>query len=188
MDVADAGSQEVNAQSGDAGALLGIGDLAGTDNAVLDAADGTDLGLDGQAFVVSVLNQFLGLGNVLVDGVVRTVEHDGGEAGIDAGLGALVGAVIQVQSHGDGDAQALIHGADHGGDGLETGHILTGALGNTQDDRAVHGLSLEQDALGPFQVVDVELPDAVMAVTSLEQHIGCVYQHNKNLPAIFAGT
>src|SRR5699024_1716363 len=107
VDVADAGSQEVNAQSGDAGALLGIGDLAGTDNAVLDAADGTDLGLDGQALVVSVLNQFLGLGNVLVDGVVRTVEHDGGEAGVDAGLGALVGAVIQVQSHGNGDAQAL---------------------------------------------------------------------------------
>ena len=178
MDVADAGSQEVNAQSGDAGALLGVGDLAGANDAVLNAADGADLGLDGQALVVSVLNQFLGLGHVLLDGIVRTVEHDGGEAGVDAGLGALVGAVIQVQRHGNGDAQALIHGADHGGNGLEAGHILAGALGDAQDDRALHGLGLEQDALGPFQVVDVELPDAIVAVTCLEQHIGCVYQHN----------
>ena len=45
----DAGSQEVNAQSGDLCALFGVSDLAGTHDAVLDAADGTDLGLDAPA-------------------------------------------------------------------------------------------------------------------------------------------
>ena len=44
MDVADAGSQEVDAQSGDLGALSGVSDLAHADDAVLLAADGADLG------------------------------------------------------------------------------------------------------------------------------------------------
>ena len=177
MDVADAGSQEINAQGSDAGALLRIGDLAGAHDAVLDAADGTDLSLDGQALVMGVSHQLLGLGNVLVDGVVGTIEHDGGEAGLDAGLGALVGAVVQMQRHRHRDAQALVHGLDHSGDRLETGHVLAGALRDTQDHRALHGLGLQQDGLGPLQVVDVELTDAVMAVACLAQHIGCIYQH-----------
>ena len=44
VDVADAGSQEVDAQSGDLCALLGISNLASAYNAVLNAADGADLG------------------------------------------------------------------------------------------------------------------------------------------------
>src|SRR5699024_7089767 len=41
-----------------------------------------------------------------------------------------------------------------------------------------------QDALGPFQVVDVELADAVMTVAGLQQHIGCIYQHTILPPRI----
>ena len=52
VDVADAGSQEVDAQSGDLCALFGISNLAGAYNAVLNAADGADLGLDAQALGV----------------------------------------------------------------------------------------------------------------------------------------
>ena len=54
MDVADAGSQEVDAQSGDLGALSGVSDLAHADDAVLLAADGADLGLNGQTVVKEV--------------------------------------------------------------------------------------------------------------------------------------
>ena len=180
VDVADAGSQEIDAQGSDLGALGGVGHFAGTDDAVFLAADGADFGLDGQAVVMGQSHQLGGLGNVLVDGIMAAVEHDGGEAGGHAGLGALVGAVVQVQGHGNGDAQALIHGADHGSHGLETGHILAGTLGNTEDDGAVHLLRSQQDALGPFQVVDVELTDGVMTVTCLQQHIGCVYQHSED--------
>ena len=61
VDVADAGSQEVDAQSGDLCALLGVSDLASAHDAVLDAADGADLGLDAQALEVCQSNQLLGL-------------------------------------------------------------------------------------------------------------------------------
>ena len=66
-----------------------ISDLAHADDAVLFAADGADLGLDGQAVVMCQRDQLGGLGDVLVDGVVAAIEHDGGETGGDAGLGAL---------------------------------------------------------------------------------------------------
>ena len=46
VDVADASSQEVNAQSGDLGALFGVSDFAVADYAVLNAADGTNFGFD----------------------------------------------------------------------------------------------------------------------------------------------
>ena len=85
--------------------------------------------------VMSQSDQLGGLGNVLVDAVVAAVEHNGGEAGGNAGLCTLIGAVVQMQGHGNGDAEALIHGLDHGGHGLEAGHIFASALRNTEDNR-----------------------------------------------------
>ena len=52
VDVADAGGQEVDAQISDLGALCGVSDLAITHDAVLDAADGADLGFDAHALGV----------------------------------------------------------------------------------------------------------------------------------------
>jgi len=126
-------------------------------------------------------DQLLGLFHVLLDGVVAAVEHDGREAGLDAGLAALIGAVVQVQGNGNGDAQALVHGLDHGSNGLETGHIFAGTLRNTEDDGGVHLLCSEQNALGPFQVVDVELTDSIVAIACFQQHIGSIYQHSSYL-------
>ena len=181
VDVADAGSQEVDAQRSDLGALGGISDLTHADDAVLLAADGADLSLDGQAVVMCQRDQLGGLGDVLVDGVVAAIEHDGGETGGDAGLSALVGAVIQMQRNGNGDAQALVHRLDHGGHGLEAGHVFAGTLRDAEDDRRVHLLCGEQDALGPLQIVDVELADCVVAIARFQQHIGSIYQHSSYL-------
>ena len=181
VDVADTGSQEIDAQGCDLGALSGVSNLAHADDAVLLAADGADLSLDGQAVVMGQGDQLGGLGDVLVDGVVAAVEHDGGEACGDAGLSALIGAVVQMQGNGNGDAQALVHGLDHGGHGLETGHIFASTLRNTEDDGRVHLLRGEQDTLGPLQVIDVELTDCVMTIAGLQQHIGSIYQHRTYL-------
>ena len=177
VDVADTGSQEVDAQRSDLRALSGVSDLAHADDAVLLAADGANLSLNGQAVVMGQGDQLGGLGDVLVDGVVAAIEHDGGEAGGNAGLRTLIGAVIQMQGNGNGDAQALVHGLDHGGNGLETGHIFAGTLRNTEDDGGVHLLCSEQNALGPFQVVNVELTDGIVAIACFQQHIGSIYQH-----------
>ena len=186
VDVADAGCQEVDAQLGDAGALGGVGDLAGTHDAVLNAADGADLGLDGHAVGMGQGHQLLGLFHVLLDGVVAAVKHDGGEAGLDAGLAALVGAVVQVQRHRDGDAHGIHHGLDHGGHGLEAGHVLAGALGHAQDDGALGLLAGGQDRFGPLQVVDVELGHAIVAVPGFQKHFSCIYQHCSYLQHLFS--
>ena len=47
-----AAGEEVNAQVGDGLALLGVGELAVGGNAVLDATDAADLGLNGDALGV----------------------------------------------------------------------------------------------------------------------------------------
>ena len=177
VDVADTGSQEVDAQGSDLGTLSGVSDLAHADDAVLFTADGTNLSLDGQAVVMGQGDQLGGLGNVLVDVVVAAIEHDGSETGGNAGLSTLIGAVVQVQGNGNGDAQAFVHGLDHGGNGLEAGHIFASTLRNAEDDGGVHLLCGEQNALGPFQVVDVELTDSIVAIACFQQHIGSIYQH-----------
>ena len=69
-----------------------------------------------------------------------------------------------MQGNGNGDAQALVHGLDHGSHGLEARHIFACALRDTEDDRGVQLLRSEQDALGPLQIVDVELTDCIVAI------------------------
>ena len=177
VDVADAGSEEIDAQIGDLCALCGVSDLTVAHNAVLDAADGTDLGLDAHALGVCQSDQLRGLGDILLDGVVAAVEHDGGEASLNAGLAALVGAVIQMQSDRNGDAHRIDHCVHHCGDGLEAGHVLAGTLGDAQNDGTLHLLAGGQDSLGPLQIVDVELRHTVVAVAGFDEHFGCIYQH-----------
>ena len=167
VDVADAGSQHVHAQVGDHLALVGIGHFAAAHNAVLFAADGAYLGLHGDALLTGDADDLLGLFDVLVDGVVGAVEHDGGEPGLHGVQGALVRAVVQVQGHRHGDVQGLYHGLDHGGHGLEAAHVLAGALGHAEDHRGVALLGGLEDGLGPLQVVDVELADAYLPALAL---------------------
>ena len=85
---------------------------------------------------------------------MAAIEHDGREAGLVAGLAALIGAVIQMQGNGNGDAHGIDHCADHGSDGLEARHIFACALRDTEDDRGVHLLRSEQDALGEDGICD----------------------------------
>ena len=89
--------QGVDAQSGDLGALFGVGDLAIRRDAVLGSADGTDFGLDGEALVMGKVDKLGGLLDVFVEGEMRAVEHDGRESGGDAALGPFERAVIEME-------------------------------------------------------------------------------------------
>ena len=91
-----------------------------------------------------------------------------------------------MQGNGNRDAQALVHGLDHGSNGLETGHIFACALRNTEDNRGIEFLRSQQDALGPLQVVDVELAHCIVAVPRFQQHIGSIYQHITYLHMMFS--
>ena len=137
MDVADACCQEVNAQISDLLALVGICALAHTNYAVFLAANGTNLSLDGNALLVSSLNQLGCLSHVLFDRVVRTVEHDRREACFQTLVAVVIRAVIQMQSNGNGDVHFFHHAVYHAYNGLVAGHVLTSALGYAQNNGGV---------------------------------------------------
>ena len=94
---------------------------------------------------------------------MRAVEHDGGEARLDALERALIGAVIEVKSDGNSDSKLVDHSVNHGGDGLETAHIFACALGHAKDNGRVELLSGEKNSLCPLKVVDIEVTDRVLA-------------------------
>ena len=100
VDVADACGQEVDAQGSDARTLGGVRNLAHAHDTVLFTADAADLGLDGKAVLVSQSHQLGGLGHVFVDGVVAAVEHDGGEPGLNTGLGIFARAFGHAENDG----------------------------------------------------------------------------------------
>jgi len=63
----------------------------------LDASEHAELGLDGEALGVGALDDALGNGDVLLEGVVRGVDHDRAkEAGVDAVVAGLLVAVVEV--------------------------------------------------------------------------------------------
>ena len=78
---------------------LGLGvDGLGGHHVVLDAGQHAQLALDGDVVLVGVLDHLAGHLDVLLVGVVRAVDHDRREAGLDARLAQLEGvAVVQVQ-------------------------------------------------------------------------------------------
>ena len=122
---------------------------------------------------MSVLNDLLGDGDVLLEGLGGSVDHDGSETAVDAGLAGLE-AVAVVQVQGDGDVGALDNSSLNqlhqvGGVG-----ILTGALGNLQDNGSVLLAAGLGNALNDFHVVDVESTDSVAAVVGLLKLFGSI--------------
>ena len=153
---------------------MGVGGiLSGNLNVILYASQGAELSLDNNAVSVSVLYNLLGLLNVLVERTGRAVDHNGGEAAVDAGLaGFEVGAVVQMQNNGD------IGAANYGSldqlDQIVVVRVGAGTLGNLEDNGSVLFLAGLSDALNDFHVVYVERTNCITAMISLFKHLsGC---------------
>ena len=171
MDIADTCCEHCYAKVCNSLALVGISALAHTNYAVFFAADGTNLSLEGETENVAGVNKSSGLFNVLSDRIVRTIEHDGREACVDASLCSLKGTVVEVKSNRNSDVQAVHHSAYHSLYGLETAHIFTSAFGNTEDNRSLEFLNSLKYSLCPFKVVDVDLSNSILAVTCFDEHV-----------------
>ena len=93
------------------------------------------LGFHPYAVVVGVFHDPLGHGDVLFKGMVRTVDHHGGEAAVHAGLAQLEAvAVVQVQA----DRQAgLSDGGLYQLDQIGMVSIGPSALGDLEDQGGV---------------------------------------------------
>ena len=145
------------------------GILSGDLHIILHTGQGTQLRLDHHAMVVGVLNDLLGDGNILLEGLGAGIDHHGGETTVDAGLtGLKIGAVIQMQS--DGNIGALDHSGLHQLHQIGVVGIGTSALGHLQDQGSLLLLSGLGDALNDFHVVDIEGTDGIPAVIGLFEH------------------
>ena len=159
----------------------GIGGiLGGHVDFILDAGQGTQLGLHHHAVVVSIFHHLAGQGNVLGEGLGGGIDHHGGEAVLDAGLAQLKAvAVVQMQHNGQA---RLNNGGLH--QLLQIGAVGIGAraLGHLQDQGGLQLSGGLGNPLNDLHVVDVEGTDGVTAVVSLLEHfLGSNQWHNKSL-------
>ena len=173
MDIADACSQHGDAEVSDLLALCRICALALAYNAVFFAADSADFCFDGHTLLIADSYEFFCLGNILFERKSGAVEHDGGEASVDALLAAFICAVVKVKSYRNCDALALDNVDYDVPYCLETCHVLAGTLGYLYDDRRIGLLSCLQNCLCPLKVVEVECADCIMSGVSVCDHFLC---------------
>ena len=150
---------------------MGVGGiLSGNLYVILYASEGAELSLNNNAVCVSVLYDLLGLLNVLVERTGRAVDHNGGEAAVDAGLAGLeVRAVVQMQS--DRNIRALDNSCLYHLYEVGVVSVSACALGYLKNDRSVLLLASLGDTLNDLHVVHVESADSVAAVISLLEHL-----------------
>ena len=161
--------------------LLGLGVVALLGgNLVLDAGQHTQLALDRHVELVSVFNDLLRQGDVLVVGKRRTVDHHRREAHIDAALAEFERiSVVEVQ-HDLGLCPAQLLGILHGAFGHVAQQGLVGVVARTLrylEDYRRFGLgSGLDDGLELLHVVEVESGDGVAALDGLGEHLASVHE------------
>ena len=142
---------------------------------VLNAGQTAQLALNHNAVIVRILDHLTGQLDVLFKRQMRAVDHDGGEAAVDAGLaGFKIRAVIQVQ-HDRQIYAALLRVQQSGLNQLHQIHMLgisARALGNLKNHRRLFHRSRLGDALNDFHVVDVERADGIVAFIRFLKHLG----------------
>ena len=167
-----------NCEGGAAGTLnkllglgrIGVGALAlNRGTVVLFAANLTKLGLNGHAHGAASVGDGLGQGDVVLEGLVRAVDHDGGVARAESLHAAVIAiAVIEVQS--DGHGSALGGSLDHAVEIVQTSG-LDGARGGLHDDGGLGLLGSGQNGHNKLEVLDVERADGVVAGLSVLEHL-----------------
>ena len=144
-------------------------------NFVLDASQSAQLSLDNYAVVMCVLNNLLGQSDVFLERLGGSVDHNGGEAAVDAGLTNLERvAVIQMQS--DRDIRVV--------DNCSLNHLYqigvvcvsASALGYLQDNRSLQLAGSLRDTLNDLHVVNIESANCVTAVICLLEHLSSSYK------------
>ena len=152
---------------------------------VLNAGQGAELSLNHDAVVMCIFHNLLGQGDVLIKGLGGGIDHDGGEAAVDAGFAQLEGiAVVQVQR--DGDLGVLFDRGLNQLDQIGVVGVSAGTLGNLQNNRALQLTGSFRDALDDLHVIDIESANGIAAVVGLFKHFFCGDKwHNSYSPIHF---
>ena len=151
-------------------------------NLILDTCKSSELSLNYYAVIVSILNYLLGKSDVVLEGLGRSVDHNGSESAVDTGLAELESiTVIKVKS--DGNLRILLNCCLYHLYKIGVVCVSTRTLGNLKDNRALKLSCSFGDTLNDLHVVDVESTYSVSAVVSFLKHLfGCYQCHNEKPP------
>ena len=141
-------------------------------NIIFDAGQSTKLCLNYYASLMSIVCNLLCQSNVLFEGLGGTVDHNGSEAAVDAGLADFkICAVVQMQSNGKIriDIQSSLNETLQ----LSTVRILSCAGGSLEDNRGLLLSSSLGDGLYDLHVVYIECTDGIAAFICFLKHFSC---------------
>ena len=151
-------------------------------NVIFNTCENAEFAFYYYAVSVCLFNDLLGESDVVFKGVVRTVDHNGGETAIDAGFADFeVCAVVKVESKVD---TGVFNSS------LSKSHeicvlcIFSCTCGNLKNNGRFFFSSSFGDRLNDFHVVDVESTDSVAAFVSLLEHLFC--RNNSHLMFLFS--
>ncbi len=146
----------------------------------LGADELAEFTFDDAIVFVGVVDDFLAELDVFVEGMVAAVDHDAGEAFVDAFLAEFVGIAV-VEVDGDGDIGEADGGFDEFFEVDGVG-ILAGAFGDLEHDGRFFLFAGFDDGLEQFHIVHVEGSQGVFALEGLCKQVARVGQwHNFDL-------
>ena len=159
-----------------------VGLLSRNVDLVLYARQGPQFCLDDNTVIMGILHHSLGDLNVLGKRLGGRVDHDGGEASVDAALAGLK-AVAMIQVEHDGDLRALNDSSLHQLHQIGVVGIGTGTFGHLENDWGLFLPTGLSDSLDDLHVVDVEGTNGIAAIISLFEHFSRSNQwHNCPTP------
>ena len=121
-----------------------------------------------------IVNDLLCQRDVVFKAMLGTVDHDGREAAVDAGLADLkILAVVQMQSQGQ---TCLSNSSLDQLDQIVVLGILSCAGRDLQNDRGLFLCGSFCDALDDLHIVYIEGTDGVAALIGLFKHFFCGYE------------
>jgi len=157
--------------------LVGVGVVAGLGlDIILDTSKDTELTLDGDVVLMSVLDNLLGESDVLLIRKSRAIDHDVAEAAGDA-IDAELVAVTMIKVKSDGNTLVIsrdLLGVFDGTlshvtkEGLVS--ISTSTTRNLKDNRALGLDASGDDSLHLLHVVEVESGNSKALLHSMSEH------------------
>ena len=139
---------------------------------VLHAGQRAELSLDDDAVIVGVLDDLARQGDVVLEALGGSVDHNGGKAAVDAGFAELEGiAVVKMQRNGD--LRILDDGRLDQLDQIGMVRIGARTLRNLKDNGALQLSRSLGNALNDLHIVDVERADGVSPVIGFREHFFC---------------
>ena len=174
---ADGNSQGVNASAFNKFYSLvrvSVGSVSSCNfNCVFYACQFTKFSFNYNAFVVSIVYNAFSQFNIFFKGVFAAVNHNGGEATVNASLADFeIFTVVKVQA--DGQA-AVFNCSFNQFHQVNVASVFTSASGNLQNEGSLFNFCCFNDTLDDFHVIYVESTNSILAFIGFFKHFSRCY-------------